>query len=58
MRDGGWSVAALSRASGASRLTIAQCIRGETWCDLLTIANLELALGVDLWPGRDWRTVP
>ncbi|MFH8564614.1 multiprotein-bridging factor 1 family protein [Streptomyces sp. NPDC017988] len=49
----GWSVAELSRVSGVARYTIAKALAGEAWPDLLTIANLEKALGEDLWPGRD-----
>lgn len=48
-----WSVAELSRKSGVARYTIAKALAGEAWPDLLTIANLERALGADLWPGRD-----
>ncbi|MEW2518630.1 helix-turn-helix domain-containing protein [Actinacidiphila alni] len=47
-----WSVAELSRRSGVARYTIAKALAGEAWPDLLTIANLEQALGADLWPGR------
>lgn len=49
----GWSAAELSRCSGVARYTIAKALAGEAWPDLLTIANLEKALGEDLWPGRD-----
>ncbi|MFJ8550875.1 helix-turn-helix domain-containing protein [Streptomyces sp. NPDC093676] len=48
-----WSVAELSRRSGVGRFTIAKALAGEAWPDLLTIANLERALEVDLWPGRE-----
>lgn len=51
--DHGWSAAELSRRSGVARYTIAKALAGEAWPDLLTIANLEKALDVDLWPGRD-----
>ena len=34
-------------------MTIVQVLDGAVWCDLLTIANLEKALEVDLWPGRE-----
>ncbi|MFJ4851525.1 MULTISPECIES: multiprotein-bridging factor 1 family protein [unclassified Streptomyces] len=47
-----WSVAELSRQSGVARYTITKALAGEAWPDLLTIANLEKALDVDLWPGR------
>lgn len=49
----GWSVAELSRRSGVARPTIDNVLAGQTWCDLLTIANLEHALDTDLWPGRN-----
>jgi len=49
----GWSVAELSRRSSVARFTIAKALAGEAWPDLLTIANLEKALGADLWPGLD-----
>lgn len=52
LEECGWSVAELSRRSGASRLTIANVLQGEVWPDLLTIAGLEKALDRDLWPGR------
>ncbi|MBT2446355.1 MULTISPECIES: helix-turn-helix transcriptional regulator [unclassified Streptomyces] len=48
----GWSIAEVSRRSDVARLTIMKVLGGEVWCDLLTIANLEKALDVDLWPGR------
>ncbi|MEN8649753.1 helix-turn-helix transcriptional regulator [Streptomyces sp. 21So2-11] len=48
----GWSIAEVSRRSDVARLTIMKVLAGEVWCDLLTIANLEKALDVDLWPGR------
>ncbi|MFE7128345.1 multiprotein-bridging factor 1 family protein [Streptomyces sp. NPDC057617] len=49
----GWSVAELSRRSDVARFTITKVLDGVVWCDLLTIANLEKALGADLWPGRN-----
>jgi lambda repressor-like predicted transcriptional regulator len=49
----GWSVAEVSRRSGVARYTIAKALAGEAWPDLLTIANRENALDVDLWPGRE-----
>lgn len=49
----GWTIAELSRRSGVARPTIDNVLAGEVWCDLLTIANLEHALDVDLWPGRN-----
>ncbi|MFJ8449487.1 helix-turn-helix domain-containing protein [[Kitasatospora] papulosa] len=49
----GMSVAALSRLSGVSRLTISNVLEGRVWPDLLTVASLERALDRDLWPGRN-----
>ncbi|MGX1853069.1 helix-turn-helix domain-containing protein [Streptomyces sp. NPDC055299] len=49
----GWTIAELSRRSDVARFTITKVLDGVVWCDLLTIANLEKALGVDLWPGRN-----
>lgn len=49
----GWSIAEVSRRSDVARLTVKKVLDGEVWCDLLTIANLEKALEVDLWPGRN-----
>ncbi|MEU5545114.1 helix-turn-helix transcriptional regulator [Streptomyces sioyaensis] len=49
----GWTVAELSRRSDVARFTITKVLDGVVWCDLLTIANLEKALDVDLWPGRN-----
>ncbi|MGW0610412.1 helix-turn-helix domain-containing protein [Streptomyces sp. NPDC002788] len=53
MGDNGWSVAEVSRRSGVSRMTVTQVLDGVVWCDLLTIADLEKSLDVDLWPGRE-----
>ncbi|MFE7606997.1 helix-turn-helix domain-containing protein [Streptomyces celluloflavus] len=49
----GWTIAELSRRSDVARFTIRKVLDGVVWCDLLTIANLEKALEVDLWPGRN-----
>lgn len=42
----------LASLSGVNRQTIANVVAGNVWPDLLTIANLEMALDMDLWPGR------
>lgn len=42
----------LAHLSGVNRQTIANVVAGNVWPDLLTIANLETALDMDLWPGR------
>ncbi|WP_282701164.1 helix-turn-helix transcriptional regulator [Streptomyces sp. CC219B] len=49
----GWTMVEASRQTGVDRITITRVLAGEVWCDLLTIATLEKALGVDLWPGRN-----
>ncbi|MCP2340673.1 helix-turn-helix domain-containing protein [Actinomadura rupiterrae] len=45
----GWSAKRLGAVSGVNRQTIANVLAGAVWADLLTIANLERALG-PLWP--------
>ncbi|MEU7026541.1 helix-turn-helix transcriptional regulator [Streptomyces sp. NPDC046275] len=49
----GWSMVEAARRSGIDRLTITRVLAGEVWPDLLTVATLEKALDVDLWPGRE-----
>ncbi len=40
----------LGALSGVNRQTIANVLAGAVWPDLITIANLELALQRRLWP--------
>ncbi|MEV0908556.1 helix-turn-helix domain-containing protein [Streptomyces hokutonensis] len=49
----GWTMVEASRQTGVDRLTITRVLGGHVWPDLLTIATLEKALDVDLWPGRE-----
>lgn len=44
------SANALAKASDVNRQVIAHVLAGKVWPDLLTVANLEGALGVPLWP--------
>jgi transcriptional regulator with XRE-family HTH domain len=42
----------VARAAGMNHAALRAVMRGESWPDLITIARLEAALEVDLWPGR------
>ena len=44
------SLRELGRAAGIHHTTIRAILMGERWADLVTIAKLEQALGVRLWP--------
>ncbi|MEU9348022.1 helix-turn-helix transcriptional regulator [Streptomyces sp. NPDC048278] len=49
------SANALAQASDVNRQVIANVLAGTVWPDLLTVANLEGALGEPLWPNHlDW----
>lgn len=49
------SANALAQASDVNRQVIANVLAGTVWPDLLTVANLEGALGVSLWPNHlEW----
>lgn len=52
MEKQGWSANALAKASGVNRQAIAHVLAGKVWPDLLTVVNLEGALGVGLWPSH------
>lgn len=52
MDDRGLSANRLAAAADVNRQTIANVLAGSGWPDLLTVANLEKALDMDLWPGR------
>jgi len=47
----GWSHRELARRAGISHVTVSNVIAGTTWVDLATLAQLEIALGVELLPG-------
>lgn len=51
----GTTVSELARKSGVHRATIHELLAGRTWGDVVTIAKLEDAAGVPLWPGRPER---
>lgn len=40
----------VGRAAGLDHTTVMSVVRGERWPDLITIAKLELALDLRLWP--------
>ena len=43
---------ATARAAGVNHASLRSVLRGESWPDVVTLARLERALDVDLWPGR------
>lgn len=45
------SIRSVGAAAGVSHVTILNVLAGRAWPDLSTIARLEVALGVPLWPG-------
>lgn len=45
------SIRSVGVAAGVSHVTILNVLAGRAWPDLSTIARLEVALGVPLWPG-------
>ncbi|MFJ2581172.1 helix-turn-helix domain-containing protein [Kitasatospora aureofaciens] len=40
----------LAQRSGVNRQVITNVLNGTVWPDLLTIVDLEVTLGVQLWP--------
>jgi len=44
------NVSELQRTTGVARSTVRRIIDGETWPDFVTLARLEDALNVRLWP--------
>ena len=46
------SIRSVAEAAHVDHATLLALLRGRSWPDLVTIARLELGLGVDLWPGR------
>lgn len=44
------NVSQLQRTTGVARSTVRRIVDGETWPDFVTLARLEYALGVRLWP--------
>ncbi len=52
MEEQEMSANALAKASDVNRQAIAHVLAGKVWPDLLTVASLEGALGVPLWPNH------
>lgn len=52
MADRGLSLRAVANPAGIDPTSLSRLITGKVVPDLATIANLEQALDVDLWPGR------
>ena len=46
------SMREVARAAGVAHTTVTKVAAGARWPELVTIARLERALDVDLWPGR------
>ena len=46
------ALAAVCRDAGLARSTVQDLLAGRTWPDLVTLAKLEEALDVRLWPER------
>lgn len=46
------NVSELQRSTGVARSTIRRIVEGETWPDFVTLARLEEALEIALWPRR------
>ncbi|MFD6334468.1 helix-turn-helix domain-containing protein [Streptomyces niveus] len=50
------SANALAHRSGVNRQVITNVLNGQVWPDMLTVVDLEGALGVMLWPEHaQWR---
>ncbi|MFG2211051.1 helix-turn-helix domain-containing protein [Streptomyces sp. NPDC048638] len=50
MADQGLSANALAQRSGVNRQVITNVLKGTVWADIMTVVELEGALGVMLWP--------
>ncbi|MFF4379150.1 helix-turn-helix domain-containing protein [Kitasatospora sp. NPDC001547] len=50
MEGQGLSANALAKRSGVNRQVVTNVLNGTVWPDLLTVVDLEVALGVPLWP--------
>lgn len=46
------SIREVARVTGVDRASIAAVLNGLSWPDIVTLAKLEIGLGVSLWPGR------
>lgn len=49
------SLREVARLAGISHSTLLAVMAGQRWPDMVTIAKLEEALDVDLWPGPEVR---
>ncbi|PAZ17627.1 transcriptional regulator [Streptomyces sp. SA15] len=58
MAEQGMSANALARESGVNRQVIANVLNGSVWPDMLTVVDLEGALGVMLWPQHVEWSIP
>lgn len=50
MTERGFTLRALAAATGIDHTTISRTLRGHTYPDVDTLAQLQAALGVHLWP--------
>ncbi len=50
MEAQGLSANAVAQRSGVNRQVVTNVLNGTVWPDLLTVVDLEVALGVPLWP--------
>jgi len=48
---GGRAIREVARDTGVDRASIATVLNGLSWPDIVTLAKLEIGLGVSLWPG-------
>lgn len=56
MAEQGISANALARKSEVNRQVVTNVLSGSVWPDMLTVVDLEGALGVLLWPDHtQWR---
>ncbi|MGW0207527.1 helix-turn-helix transcriptional regulator [Streptomyces sp. NPDC003233] len=58
MAERGISANALAKMSGVNRQVIANVLNGTVWPDVLTVVDLEGALGVLLWPDHTQWKIP
>jgi transcriptional regulator with XRE-family HTH domain len=52
LKSRGLSLRAVATPAGIDPTSLSRLLTGKVVPDLATIANLELALDTDLWPGR------
>ncbi|WP_062318108.1 helix-turn-helix domain-containing protein [Demequina maris] len=49
------SASAVARQCGLGDVTVGNVLNGKTWVDLRTLVQLEVGLGVRLWPRLEAR---